>query len=496
MMKRLSLTFLFLFFIARATYAQEPHVYFGNLHSHTSYSDGVGTPEEAYEHARDTAGLDFLAITDHNHSYDMASDPTVYSGNQEASTISTANRMTQDGVFVAIYGQEFSSIGSGNHANILECGEVIDTEDVANGKWDVLLNDWLISHLDSQGKPAIVLLNHPATSGSPNSKEYGRDDFNNDFEEWRDTLDSFAQLINIVNGPSHQGTTPGQPSESEFLRYLNYGLHVAPTADQDNHRADWGSVADTRTAVITTSLTKPDLLNALRERHVYATQDKNLKVIAKVNSELMGTRFLGEHVPNDGDTLNIEITIMDDNEPNAEYDIDVYSDKIGGIERADVISQHLAEGNGTHTISGIEYTGGNQYIFFKLTQRSVDEDFVDLAWTAPVWFEPNTQTDIPTGTALAMEVNLITEKAKITNIGNSDINLKDYTLVSVKGNQRYLFENDLILAPGASVTVTSGPNALDQPPAFLRWSTSRKWNNDGDPAELLDQNNDLVVRAD
>lgn len=31
---------------------QEPEVFFGNLHSHTSYSDGSGTPEEAYAHAR------------------------------------------------------------------------------------------------------------------------------------------------------------------------------------------------------------------------------------------------------------------------------------------------------------------------------------------------------------------------------------------------------------------------------------------------------------
>ena len=43
------------------------NVFFGNLHSHTSYSDGSGTPTDAYLHARDVAGLDFLAITEHNH---------------------------------------------------------------------------------------------------------------------------------------------------------------------------------------------------------------------------------------------------------------------------------------------------------------------------------------------------------------------------------------------------------------------------------------------
>ena len=47
-------------------YADE-QVFFGNLHSHTSYSDGSGTPDQAYKWARDTAKLDFLAITEHNH---------------------------------------------------------------------------------------------------------------------------------------------------------------------------------------------------------------------------------------------------------------------------------------------------------------------------------------------------------------------------------------------------------------------------------------------
>lgn len=46
--------------------AQTLQVYFGNLHAHTSYSDGSGTPAMAYDHAR-IAGLDFMAITEHNH---------------------------------------------------------------------------------------------------------------------------------------------------------------------------------------------------------------------------------------------------------------------------------------------------------------------------------------------------------------------------------------------------------------------------------------------
>lgn len=34
-------------------------IFFGNLHSHTSYSDGSATPDETYLHARDVAQIDF-----------------------------------------------------------------------------------------------------------------------------------------------------------------------------------------------------------------------------------------------------------------------------------------------------------------------------------------------------------------------------------------------------------------------------------------------------
>ena len=180
--------------------AQSLEVFFGNLHSHTSYSDGVGTPEVAYAHARDVAGLDFLAVTEHNHRRApsrIATDHQLYSGSISISLISTAARFTENGRFVAIYGQEFSSISSGNHANVFEVGAVISTSSVPNGEWDELLNTWLPNHVDSQGKPALMQLNHPAQSSSPNHKEYGIDDFDS-FAQWRDTLDAHAQLINAV----------------------------------------------------------------------------------------------------------------------------------------------------------------------------------------------------------------------------------------------------------------------------------------------------------
>ena len=48
-------------------HADAPPLAWVDLHVHTGLSDGSGTPEDAYRYARDVAGLDAVAVTDHDH---------------------------------------------------------------------------------------------------------------------------------------------------------------------------------------------------------------------------------------------------------------------------------------------------------------------------------------------------------------------------------------------------------------------------------------------
>lgn len=41
------------------------NLYYANLHAHTGYSDGARAPRDAFRYARDTAGIDIQATTDH-----------------------------------------------------------------------------------------------------------------------------------------------------------------------------------------------------------------------------------------------------------------------------------------------------------------------------------------------------------------------------------------------------------------------------------------------
>jgi len=210
-----------------------------------------------------------MALTEHNHAEALGSDnrgiatePALYKGSGADSLISTARRMTQDGQFVALYGQEFSTISSGNHVNVLDIGEVIG---VQKGRFDLLL-DFLAANRDSSGQPALIMLNHPKNTLEVEAKEYGRDDFGS-FDNWVKRMGAQVRLIQLINGPGQtpgENLSPARPDENAFLKYLNMGFKVAPTADQDNHLKNWGSATTARTAIVATSLTKVSVLDALR----------------------------------------------------------------------------------------------------------------------------------------------------------------------------------------------------------------------------------------
>jgi hypothetical protein len=392
---------------ATARLAGNLQVYFGNLHSHTSYSDGSGTPQDAFRHARDVADLDFLAVTEHNHAAAeqgagdradgilIATQPDLYDGESPTSLRRAATSATADGSFVALYGQEFSTISSGNHVNVFDVRGVID---VANGDFGALFRSWLPSHKDSTGGAALLQFNHP--DSSPDENEYGRDDFASD-AEWVSTVDRQVELMEVFNGP---GTKPGEglePSKfsKQYLRYLNLGFHLGPTGNQDNHHLTWGTLTEVRTGVVAPALTKADLLAALKARHVYASTDRNLRFVARVivqNEE----HLLGDVIapPTSGTPFEISYQLEDADEPQASYRIDVFSDVVGGTDIAEELLPEARTGNtasGTPArIQGLMYDGARRYYLIKLTQTNQDDE-EDTLWTAPIWFEQPSAQPVP-----------------------------------------------------------------------------------------------------
>jgi len=284
------------------------NVYYGNLHSHTAYSDGIGTPSQAYQYARDSAEVDILAITDHTH---------MLSASEYSALRSTAASYTQNGVFVAIAGQEHGSLststsGSFGHMNFFEASVLIPQYD--NGGKDYRYNltgtyNWLYTHTDPiTGEHLYGDFNHPYATGG-----CGADAQFHDFA-YSVTGDSAMSLTEIRNGKR------GDSYEPEYFEALDKGWHIGVDANQDNHDGMWGDAPNPNsgndiylTGVLADALTKADVLRAIRDRRTFAVEVNPKSDRMALLYQCEG-HWMGEVFTSAADTIHFDITMWAEND--------------------------------------------------------------------------------------------------------------------------------------------------------------------------------------
>lgn len=91
-------------------------------------------------------------------------------------------------------------------------------------------------------------------------------------------------------------------------------------------------------------------------------------------------------------------------------------------------------------------------------------------------------------------VNLDEETVVIKNNSTDNIKLSKWRLVSVRGTQEFIFPVDTILRALDEIKVISGPKAESKNDNTIIWTKKYIWNNDGDTAELYDDENNLISR--
>ncbi|MDN4523102.1 lamin tail domain-containing protein [Fictibacillus fluitans] len=84
------------------------------------------------------------------------------------------------------------------------------------------------------------------------------------------------------------------------------------------------------------------------------------------------------------------------------------------------------------------------------------------------------------------------EYVQIQNFGIAPVDMTGWTIRSTRGGQVFTFPAGYILQPGATVYVTSGALAIDDPPTYLKWTTANVWNNNGDAAVLYNAQGQLI----
>ncbi len=359
------------------------NIYFGNLHAHTALSDGSGTPDDAYDRARNTAKLDFLAVTEHNHSQvepkdkgpghtgTVGKDPALY-----AQLLQSAQSHEQAD-FVTLWGQEFSTISSGNHMNVFGTKEVIRDTEVENGDYKKFYESWLPDHSEVDA----LQLNHPWGNRKNEGRNYGLGQYSNSFEKLRKATEKLLRLIEVINGPGlkNQNGLPAKvEGESYYKKYLTRGFRIAPTADQDNHYFTWGTLTDARTGVLATELTHSGIVKGLQARRCYATTSKSLHIWFAVNDAIMGSE-----ITSDTRELTVHYKIQDSAKPSARYKLTLI---VGNPKVPDSAKEvKLTEFDGDKE-DRVELTmePSTAFLYLKAAQGTGTTD-KRVALTSPVW---------------------------------------------------------------------------------------------------------------
>jgi hypothetical protein len=351
--------------------------FYGNLHSHTSYSDGVQTPAQAFTYARTGAPtpLDFLAVTDHNHSGAGMSLPNYALGMAQAAS---AN---DDGNFVAIWGQEWGIIATGGHANVFEAPVLFGWE---GGNYDVFVAEGDYTGLYSayvanppSAYPPIVGWNHPVGG-----------DFN-DFALTPDSR-SVVHLLSMISGPAFSTSTTesdvGSTTGNEVLwqAALRDSHRVSPTGDQDNHEATWGASTETRTVALAAGLTKSQILTSLAARRAYATQDHNIQVDFTADGHAMGEAWTA------ASGIRIVASISDPDPGDQVTQIDLMRGVTGSSTAVLVASN-----TGSSEFSWREldtFTPGTEVHYYLRIRQSDNA----ITWTGPVYvtYDPSATTAV------------------------------------------------------------------------------------------------------
>ena len=361
------------FTIGEATFQR----YFGQLHSHTQYSDGAGSLESALAYIKalpDSANVDFVAFTDHSNYFDKsgAANPegALYDMSQATEYSQETWKAYKDAVaafntenagsMVAIAGFEMTWSGGPGHINTFNTPGIVSRNNTTlnNKTKDAGLQAYYKLLLQTEGVDSISQFNHPGTT------------FGNfiDFGYWDAVVDTRMYMVEVGNGEGQIGAGGYYPSYEQYIMALDKGWHVAPTNNQDNHKGRWGNANDARDVILTDDFSESGIYAALRARRMYATEDKNLELDYTVNGNMMGSII---DVP---EKLNFEISFNDPDRTDsiAKVELVVNSGKVAYTWDS---AADLTKGSVSVELAP-EYT----YYFVRVTEADGD-----LAVTAPVW---------------------------------------------------------------------------------------------------------------
>ena len=397
--------------------------YFGQLHSHTQYSDGSGTLDSALTHIKNlpaSANIQFVAFTDHSNYFDKngeanpegalydMSKATEYSRglwSEYKGAIADFNAVNGSSL-LALGGFEMTWSGGPGHINTFNTPGIVsrNNKTLNNKTADAGMKAYYALLSQAEGAQSISQFNHPGTT------------FGNfkDFNYWDPVIDSRMYMVEVGNGEGAIGAGGYYPSYEQYIMALDKGWHLAPTNNQDNHKGKWGNANDARDVIITDDFSEAGIYEAIRALRMYATEDKNLELTYTVNGLMMGSSIT--EIP---DKLNVEVTVNDPDASDSIAKVEVVANS-GKVAYTWDNAAQLRSGKLSATLDP-----SYSYYFIRVTQKDGD-----LAVTSPVWVGESLKLGISNmvcGTATPVTDEELTLTTTFFNSEDSDATIKSLT---------------------------------------------------------------------
>ena len=329
----------------------EYSIFWGDLHGHTSLSDGMGdTADDYYLFARDIAFLDVCALTDHG----------VAHWDEQ---IAAVQEFYDPGNFVTLLAFE----GGGKDGHMLLFFRDDDEEPISVRPFSYEVD---VKHMIEQyGTDGRLITGPTHFTGLVNSKTYP-------FVSFDERIMRFVELYSM-KGASEYPMNPrplakGQGAKEDFVQSAYaMGLHFGVIGTSDNHDSHPGRNVATGypgglVAFYAKELTREAIWDAFWNYRVYATSFDRIYVEFTVNGQIMGS--------------NLETTaqsLIEYYVVGAEDDLEVFLIRNNTVIRKDSSSIGYLQ------VSYKDDTPvGNNFYYIRVVQNNGER-----AWSTPVWVE-------------------------------------------------------------------------------------------------------------
>lgn len=332
-------------------------ILWADLQIHSAASDGTGDVAGLYRYAREVAGLDVAAVTDHDHWGMVALDRAP---DRVAAAMAATDAADDPGRFVAVPGYEWTSWLHG-HRHVLWFDHP--------GPWASSLDPATDTpaelHALLAGRDVVVIRHHPA--GGPVAVD------------WSFPVDPVLEPVVEIASVHGQSGSPGLPGpiydpapgawvEQQLADGAWFGL-VGSTDGHDGHPglAQLAGGSGGLCALEGASPTRGSVLETLRARRVYATNGP--RIVLRVDA---GGATMGSTLPGGAGPVPLDVRVVGT----------APIERIELVRRSGVVGSAPGAGAVAHAAFEVDPIPGDR-VWVRVIQ--VDGG---LAWSSPIAFEP------------------------------------------------------------------------------------------------------------